>query len=227
MMLVRRSALCIVLFLLASVCARAQRLDVGFVVGESRVSDSTTTFTVPCAVSPSSCPPPAFTDHVQTGRQLFYESSLAVRLINLKAVALALEIPAAGITSQNLKLPRTPAFANGMTSIFVTPSLRVSLASDSIVSPWVSAGGGWARYTVDPEITTNKGALQFGGGADFRIGMKRLRLRAEFRDFVTGDPSFGLVSGPFLGTTQGGFRRHNVLIGGGVAFHFGIPSVTK
>jgi hypothetical protein len=222
MMLGRRFVAFILLFLAASVWARAQRLDLGLVVGVSRISDSTVTFAVPCVVSPaSSCPAAAFTDQLKTDHHLYFAGSLAMRVLNLnKSIALALEIPAAGLTSQNLKLPSTPAFANQMSAIFVTPSLRVKVAPDAVVSPWVSAGGGWARYTVDPEITTNKGAVQYGGGLDFRIGLQRLGLRAEARDFVTGDPNFNLVSGPFIGATQGGLHRHNLMVGGGVVVRF-------
>jgi hypothetical protein len=220
MMLVRRLAVFISLGFLTSVCSPGQKLDAAFVGGVSFIPDSRVTFAVPCVVPPSSCPPPAFIDHLQTQHHWFLTGSLAVRVLKAKAFDLHLEFPAAGLLSQNLKLSASPAFANQMNSIFVTPSIRVKLAPDAIISPWASAGGGWARYTVDPDITTNKGALQVGGGFDFKVGLKRLRLRAEARDFITGDPTFALVNGPFIGKTEGGLHRHNILLGGGIFLPF-------
>jgi hypothetical protein len=220
MMLVRRSAAFILLFFLTSVYSVAQKMDLAFVGGTSFISDAPVTFAVPCVVPPASCPPPAFTDHVQMDRYWFVGGSLAVRVRNAKSYAVHLEFPAAGLLSQNLKLPGSPAFINQMSTIFVTPSLRIKLAPDSWVSPWASAGGGWARYTVDPDITTNKGALQVGGGFDFKVGLKRLRVRAEARDFITGQPTFALVSGPFVGKTEGGLHRNSILLGGGILLRF-------
>lgn len=219
-MLVRRSAGFILLFFLTSVCSLAQKMDLAFVGGTSYVSDSPVTFAVPCVVPPASCPPPAFTDHVTTDHYWFVGGSLALRVLNAKAFAVHLEFPAAGLLSQNFKLPSSPAFINQMSTIFVTPSLRVKLAPDYWVSPWASAGGGWARFTVDPDITTNKGALQVGGGFDFKVGLKRLRFRGEARDFITGDPTFALVNGPFVGKTRGGLHRNSILLGGGILLRF-------
>jgi len=220
MMLVRRSAGFILLFLLTSVCSVAQKMDLAFVGGTSFVSDAPVTFAVPCFVPPASCPPPAFSDHVQMAHYWFAGGSVAVRVLNAQAFAVHLEFPAAGLLSQNLKLPGSPAFINQMSTIFVTPSLRIKLAPDSLISPWASAGGGWARYTVDPDITTNKGALQVGGGFDIKVGLHRLRVRAEARDFITGQPTFSLVNGPFIGKTEGGFNRNSILLGGGILLRF-------
>ena len=206
--------------LLTSACCLAQRVDVAVGGGISLVSDTNVTFAVRCSLPPSSCPPVAFKDHLQTDHTWFLSGSLAVRLLDRKTWAVHLEFPAAGVVSQHLKLPSTQAFGADMSSIFVTPSVRVKLLPDSFLSPWVSAGGGWARYTVDPDNTTNKGAIQLGGGLDFKSGIQRLRFRAEVRDFVTGDPTLSLVSGPFVGKSEGGFHRHNLLVGGGVLFRF-------
>jgi len=221
MMLVRRFAVLVFLLLITSACSLAQRLDIAFTGGLSKTSDSTVIFTVGCTVPPASCPPPAFRDHLKTDNHYYVGGSVSVHLLDVKPFSFRLEVPAAAVPpTQNLTLPSSPAFVSDITSIFVTPSVMVKLAPDSFLSPWVSGGGGWARYSVDPDITTNKGAVQFGGGVDFKVGLKRLRLRGEVRDFLTGDPTLRLVSGPFTGTTQGGLHRHNVMAGGGVVLHF-------
>ena len=73
--------------------------------------------------------------------------------------------------------------------MFVTPALRVKFAPGFPVSPWASIGGGWAHYNLTG-ISTNKGALQFGGGVDINTGIPLLGFRAEVRDFVTDQPAF-------------------------------------
>jgi hypothetical protein len=79
-------------------------------------------------------------------------------------------------------------------------------------------GAGWARYSlVDFPGTVNKGALQYGGGLDFKTGLPLLGFRAEVRDFVTTDPSSLL--GPNF-TPQSGLHHHNLLVGGGVVLRF-------
>ena len=60
----------------------------------------------------------------------------------------------------------------------------------------------------------NKAAIQYGGGLDFKTGLPLLGFRAEVRDFVTGDPDFGVFS------TSGGLHHHNILVGGGIVLRF-------
>lgn len=219
-MRVSHFAVLILLFFLTSVCCSAQRVDAALVGGVSLVSDTTVRFAVPCVLPPSSCPPTAFSDHLQTSHSYFLTGSVAVRLLDRKTYALHLEFPAAGVYSQILKLPSTPTFVSEMSSIFVTPSVRVKLMPEAFLSPWASAGGGWAQYKPDPGVTTDKAAIQFGGGLDIKTRVQRLRIRAEVRDFLTGAPEAALVSGPFVGKPQGGFHRHNVFVGGGVLIRF-------
>jgi hypothetical protein len=220
MMRVSHFAIFILLFFLIPVCCLAQRVDVALTGGIPFVSNTKVTFAVPCSLPPSSCPPTAFSDNLKSTHSYFVGGSVAIRVLDRKTYALHVEVPAAGVYSQILTLPTTPAFVSEMSSIFVTPSVRVKLLPDSVVSPWASAGGGLARYSPDPGVITNKGAVQLGGGLDFKIKVQRLRLRAEVRDFLTGAPEAALVSGPFVGKPEGGFNRHNVFLGGGVLFRF-------
>jgi len=218
-MLVRRLAILISLLFLTSAVSLAQRFDATFTVGESFISDTTVIFSVPC-FPPAPCPPPAFTDKLQTKHHYYVAGNLGVHLLGLGAFSLDLETPVTVIPSQNLALPSTITFQNSMTSLYVTPSLKVKAFPTFPIQPWLSAGGGWARYSVDPDITTNKGALQFGGGVDIRLGKRRWGFRGEIRDFITGDPNLGLVLGPFHGAPQGGLHRQNIVAGGGVIIHF-------
>jgi hypothetical protein len=211
--------LAVVVFLL-STAALAQKADVAFVVGGSFVSDSTATFGIPCLLPP--CPvSPTFISTVQTDHQVFLEGTLGLQLLNAKVASLHLEVPVAGIPSQSLHLSTAPSavFAH-MSSTYVTPGFRLKLAPGAPISPFVSLGGGWAHYSLGSGAT-NKGALEYGGGLDFKTGIPFLGVRGEVRDFVTGNPNFGLVSGLFTGSSnQSGLHRHNILAGGGVVLRF-------
>ena len=190
--------------------AVAQKADVAFVVGGSFVSDSQQTFSTG----------PGTFNSLKTDHHIFLEGVPAFRLANAHLASLHLEVPIAGIPSQKLTLATTPTtLIDHINTLFVTPSLRLKLLPIAPISPWVSFGGGWARYGLDSGTRTNKGAVQYGGGLDFKTGFPVLGFRAEVRDFVTGDPNFGLGS-VLAGNTKGGLHHHNVLLGGGLVLRF-------
>jgi len=180
----------------------------GALVSEDHVAPGVTC-TIPC--------PLAF--NFRTDTHVFYEGTGAVRLANFKLASLHFEAPVAGIPSAQVFFSGTPSSnALKLSSVFVTPSLRVKFAPGFPISPWASIGGGWAHYHLaGPSM--NKGALQFGGGVDIKTGIPLLGFRAEVRDFVTDQPDFGIVSIQTVGSTSLG-RRHNVLAGGGIVLRF-------
>lgn len=124
---------------------------------------------------------------------LAYEADFSHRLLNFDVASLHLELP----------LLIGPNRAPVNTSIFFTPSLQVRFALGS-VSPFLSAGGGFAHFTENAPGNT-KGAFQLGAGADFKTPIPKMRFRLEFRDFRNG--------------TFGG-TQHNLFVGGGVVFKF-------
>lgn len=199
-----------------STCCLAQKADVAFVAGGSFVSDSKGTFSpLVCPITLPSCP--TFLATVQTDHRVFLEGALAVQLFNAKLASLHVEVPVAGIPSQKLTFSTAPSSVLAhLSSTFLTPGLRLKLAPGGPISPFVSLGAGWARYSLG-NGATNKGALQFGGGVDFKTGIPHLGLRGEVRDFVTGDPSFAFIGGS---SNQSGLHRHNILAGGGVVVRF-------
>ncbi len=200
----------LIALLCASSFAMAQKADVAVVVGGSFVSDSKETFLVPTI--------PSNTASIKTDHHIFLEGALGVRLLNAHVASLSLELPVAGITSQKLTITGSPTVFDHMSTVFVTPGLRLKLLPVSPISPWVSFGGGWARYSLDSGTTNNKGAIQYGGGLDFKTGLPLLGFRAEVRDFVTGDPNFGL--GSVLAGNNSGLHHHNILAGGGIVLRF-------
>jgi hypothetical protein len=203
----RFSILCVVLF--ATTCALAQKADVAFVLGGSFPSNTNVVILGPVAPLPAT---------FRTDSHLFLQGTLGVRMVDAKAFSLLLEAPVVGVTSQNLNtLVGVFSFTNKLSTVFITPGLRLKLLPAELASPWVSFGGGWAHYSVDGGHKTNKGAVEYGFGLDFKTGLPLLGFRVELRDFVTGEPNFGLqtvVSG------EGGLHHHNFMAGGGVVLRF-------
>lgn len=201
----------LIALLCASTFAAAQKADAAFVVGGSFVSDTKETFLAPSLT---------LSDTVKTDHHLFLEGELGVRLLNAHVASLSVELPVAGMTSQKLTLASTPGtVVDHLSTVFITPGFRLKLLPISPISPWVSVGGGWAHYSLDTVGTTqNKGAIQYGGGLDFKTGLPLLGFRAEVRDFVTGDPNFGIAS--VVAGNNGGLHHHNILAGGGIVLRF-------
>jgi hypothetical protein len=193
--------------------ALAQKADAAFVVGGSFVNDSKVTF----------LSTPTIVNTVKTNNHVFYEGAVAVRLADAKLVSLHLELPVVGIHSSNQQIAITAPVGNttitvDTSAIFITPALRLKVVPGAPISPWVSLGGGWARFATNGGPTTNKGAIEYGGGLDFKTGFPLLGFRAEARDFVTGDPNFGFTN--IVNGDNGGLRRHNLMVGGGIVLRF-------
>jgi len=163
------------------------------------------------------------TNRLEIGSGITFQLTYARRLITAGSIALYFEVPALAIplqdiTSSNGTVPRN------YDSFFVTPALRVKLVPSQRVSPWFSAGGGYALFdesadrmdgTHNTTRGTSGGALQFGGGVDIRTPIKVLfpiGLRGEVRDLYTAKPNYNVSTG-------GGFQ-HNVVLSGGIVLHF-------
>ncbi|HEY7406310.1 MAG TPA: hypothetical protein VIB39_22480 [Candidatus Angelobacter sp.] len=202
------------LILMAVMCvataALAQKADIAFTVGGSFVSDTQGV----TALTPSTT---AFGPTLQTDHHIFFEGTLGFRMLDAKAASLTLELPVAGMSGQKLTVALAPSqVVDHLSTLFVTPSLRFKVLPAAAISPWASIGGGWAHYSLDSGNTSNKPALQFGGGLDFKTGLPLLAFRAEIRDFITADPDLNVIQ---LANT-GGLRHNNVLAGGGIVLRF-------
>jgi len=193
--------------------AIAQKADAAFVIGGSFVSDTK-----------GSIFGPAFAENVsiKTDHHIFLEGALGLRVLNARLVSLHLDVPVAGVTSQSLSLSSSTVapgtVVDHLSTVFVTPGVKVKILPGAPISPWGSIGGGWAHYNLkDAGASQSKGALQFGGGLDFKTGLPLLGFRAEVRDFVTSVPDFGLSN---IFTSSTGFHHHNILVGGGIVLRF-------
>lgn len=149
------------------------------------------------------------------------QANYGYRLLVRRAFALSAEVHflANGqreIRSQNLRATRDVATA------YVTPGLRLKFAPRARVSPYLSAGAGYALYEqshfrIDelPNMAprfTHRGAVAFGGGVDVPL-WRWFGLRLEARDFYTGNPAFN--------SEVRGAGQHNVVFGGGFVLSFG------
>ena len=134
--------------------------------------------------------------------------------------ALSGEVPLAVVIDMDLNSGRN-LIPENYAALFVAPSARLNFFNDQGVSPWVSFGGGYARFKMAGHLlfggpnpgptSTNTFALQFGTGLDV-FPWHRWGLRLEARDFWTGVPA--------LNVDTGRSRQHNYYVGGGVIYRF-------
>jgi len=160
---------------------------------------------------------------LEIGTGTTFQLTYARRLVTAPHLVLYFEVPALAIPLQDITAA-VGAVPRNYDSFFVTPGLRVKLAPMAGVSPWFSVGGGYALFdesanridgTHNTTRGTNGGAVQFGGGVDFRTPIKLLfpiGLRAEVRDLYTTKPDYNVNTG-------GGFQ-HNIALSGGILLHF-------
>lgn len=155
---------------------------------------------------------------VQFGKSEVFQVNYARRLFRGRNAALWLEVPAAAGPSYSI---RTADIAPvSVATFYLTPSFRVNLAPNRVVSPWLSAGGGYSLFetseknangTTNVDRLTNTSVLQFGGGLDLRTPYRLLvpvNLRLELRDFYSfeGQKINAAVKNP---------GQHGVIFSGG------------
>jgi hypothetical protein len=106
---------------------------------------------------------------------------------------------------------------------FLTPHVRVKLNPAGPIAPWLSFGGGYARFLEKAPSNntsfkpgTNTGTFEFGAGIDTRSVFRLLRIpiafRFEVRDFYSGVPNYN--------RQIDGSRQNNVAFTGGLLIRF-------
>ena len=162
-----------------------------------------------------------FDNVIHSGNGLTFEVTYARHLLGNGGFAtLSLEVPIAVNPDEDLNFGMN-VIPKQYSSFFVTPSARINLFADTAISPWASVGGGFGHFSESSELLfggqnpgktgTTTGVVQFGGGVDVKV-LRLLRLRLEVRDFDSGVPQ--------LNVDTGKSRQHNLLVAGGVVFHF-------
>jgi hypothetical protein len=162
-------------------------------------------------------------DKVDFGNSVVFSSDYARRLAGGNT-AVFLELPFAAAPSHNVRT-LSPGSITSLATLYVTPSLRVNFFHHARFSAWLSGGFGYGLYegsaklksgTKNSDRYTNTGTAQFGGGVDFRTGLKVLfpiTLRGEVRDYYT-------VTSPHFGIPVQNSGQHNVVVTGGFVLHF-------
>ena len=232
---VKRFAVVIFVCLTLSILSFAQKNELSFSVG------AITTFNQNTGPNPAfTCVLTAFcaaiTSNTSTG--IGFEGTYARQLFNFHAGSLDLEIPVVGAPSRDVRVSLVGLGALpgslSTTTFFFTPSARIKLLPAGPVSPFFSFGGGLAHNGSTLNIfapilaalpfplpgssisnSSTSGALQFGGGVDFKTPLPHLALRAELRDFWA--QSFARPSSQVL-LSPG--HQHNLFAAGGVVFRF-------
>jgi hypothetical protein len=199
-----REAFLVAILFIAAPAAAAQRHEVGLTLGAISGIDRN-----------------AIPESLGLGTGIALQANYGYRFLNLGKAALFAEAhflanPLREITSADRRASRDFA------SLYVLPGLRVKFLPNRSFSPYVAVGGGYALYEqsltqIDGSPNpaprfTHRGALGFGGGADFFV-WRFLGGRLEIRDFYTGNPSFN--------TRVSGGGQHNVVVSGGVVLRLG------
>lgn len=147
-----------------------------------------------------------------------FGASFAAKLVGTPGIALQVVVPLTAVPSSNLN-SNNLFTAKSYSAYYVTPGLRVKLAPDGPVTPWVEAGVGIVHF--GPSSTnlgnvpsgfssTTKMAFDAGAGVDLRPSHSPIAFRAAIHEFYTGRPNF---------VPQ--FSVHNnVIVDGGIVFRF-------
>jgi len=130
------------------------------------------------------------------------------------------EVPVAIYPRMDLATP-SHGIPKDIGALFITPSAKVNFFAGEALTPWVSVGGGYARFREAPTLnfygtnpgprSTNTGAIQFGIGVDV-WPWDHWGIRTEARDFYSGVPD--------LNFKTGNSRQHNYYVGIGVIRRF-------
>lgn len=195
---------------ICAIPALSQKSEIGLLLGSSQVPASAQQ--QPAALSTS------------IGSGLAFQATFAETWSRSHGTRLGFEVPFVAIPSQDVS-SANPSVPGNFASLFITPGFRIRFLDQRSVSPWAAAGGGYARYDESSTLSsgqrntatrgTNTGALQFGGGVDFKTPFRILQpifLRAEIRDFYSGVPK--------LQFARQGTGQNNIVISGGFAVRF-------
>lgn len=228
----KRAALLLLFSCVCVVEGSAQKNELSFSIGAIHSSDQREDLLlgITCPLGIANCTQ----INTSTATGVAFQGAFARELFNFGAGSLDVELPVAGAPGRDVKISSflTLPAALSTSSLFFTPSGRIRLLRASPISPFVSLGGGLAHFgsqttfssiAIGPILVpgrtlsgnANHGALQFGGGLDFRTPLRHFLVRAEVRDFwaqgTTKSSSLVQISPE---------RQHNVFAGGGVVLLF-------
>jgi hypothetical protein len=196
----------------AAAVAQDEKNELGGILGRTFISDQG--INVASAFSPAV---------IRTGNGLSFEVEYARRFLvtpifSLSGEAVLMYNHDEDVNNGTFSLSLVPP---QYSELFVTPAARVNLFPASAVSPWISLGAGFGHIGqgsslifggANPGKSTTSGVVEGGLGLDVKV-WRKLSIRAEVRDFWSGEPDFPLA-------LTGKSRQHNYFVGGGAFWRF-------
>jgi hypothetical protein len=203
------AVLTVATILAASAVAQDEKNEIGGSIGRTFISNQGLKF------APGSV--------IAFGKGLSFEGVYARRIWVTPIYSISAELPI--VYNRDIDL-NGGSYGNAivpqdMKSLFVTPAARVNLFPTTAVSPWVSLGAGFGRFTqndalvyggANPGKSTTGFTLEGGLGLDVKV-WKKLSMRGQVRDFWSGEPDFPLAP-------TGKSRMHNFFVSGGAFWRF-------
>ncbi len=192
----------------ASATAQDEKNELTGIIGRTFISDQG----IPGATY--------FNLFVRSGKGLTFEASYARQLFGTPEYAISAEVPLVFNVDEDLN-SGSNVVPTGYKQTFVTPSVRLNLFPATLVSPWISLGGGFGHFSEDsnllygganPGVSSTSGVVQGGLGLDVKV-WHAFSIRGQVRDFWSGTPDLPLAA-------TGKTRQHNFFLGGGVIWHF-------
>ena len=201
-------AISVVLLLVLLVgSAFAQSNEVAGIVGRTFISDQG----VPALSIPNNT--------IHFGNGLAFEGNYGRRIIDIALASVTIEVPVVYNPEVKLNFGANLVPKN-FSALYLAPSARVNFFPSTALSPWVSGGGGFARFGESDTLVfggpnpgktgTTTSAVQLGVGLDLRI-LGSFKLRGEARDFYTGLPNLNVNPQKHM---------HNYFVGAGVVWSF-------
>jgi opacity protein-like surface antigen len=139
--------------------------------------------------------------------------SFAHRVISLPLLSAYVEVPVFATFDSTANAVSAINGKPKYSTLFVTPGLKLKLAPEFPISPYLVAGGGFVHFSKSNVITeqsTYSGTFDVGGGLDFKIA-PFFSARGEVRDFYSGSPNV---------TTNFNNREHQLITSLGLVFRF-------
>jgi len=150
---------------------------------------------------------------VNAGDAFAVGGSFAHRIAGLPLVSLYAELPVFATFNSTTSAFQTANGKASYSTLFVTPGLKLKIAPEFPISPYVLAGGGivhFSKSNVATDSSTYSGTFDVGGGLDWKI-FPFFSARGEVRDFYSGSPDIA------SGFSE---RQHQLITSVGLVFRF-------
>ncbi len=137
------------------------------------------------------------------------------RIIHVPLASLYVDVPFVISTHTSFTDPVLGNIRDNYQSYYLTPGLKLKLAPEFPISPYVVGGVGFAHYRTTTSsafsASNNKAIYEIGGGLDMKVA-PFFSVRGEVRDFIGGVPNFATL-------TDAG-HQHNIVPQLGLVFRF-------